>query len=76
MAAGSHLENGIWALLVMAARVRHAMMGGEMEDGNEWILSQWPWFKSRAMQMRRKASPSRFISAVIIPAPRAVGVWK
>ncbi len=25
MAAGSHLEKGIWALLVIAARVKHRM---------------------------------------------------
>lgn len=35
IAAGSHLENGIWALLVIAARVRQVITAGEIGVGNE-----------------------------------------
>ncbi len=38
------------------------------------MLIQWPWFNIKEIEIRRNASPSRFIRAVIIPAPSAVGV--
>jgi len=76
IAAGSQLENGIWALLVIAARVRHRVAGALNEKRWVLIFVQWPWFRKRAIAMRMQASPTRFIRAVIIPAPRAVGVWK
>lgn len=72
IAAGSQLENGIWALLVIAAIVKHNTTHGL------WIVvlrtSQWPWFNSSAIEIRKSTSPIRFISAVIIPAPRDLGV--
>lgn len=74
IAAGSQLENGICALFVIAAIDRHraiALFGGEVLG-----IIQWPWFKNRAMVIRKSTSPIRFISAVIIPAPRDLGVWK
>lgn len=43
MAAGSQLENGIWALLVMAARERQIAESGVMVVGVcEQGTSQWP----------------------------------
>lgn len=75
IAAGSHLENGIWALFVIAARERQAITQG-LVGGVDKMFVQWPWFRKRAIVIRRNASPIRFIRAVIMPAPRAVGVWK
>lgn len=74
IAAGSHLENGIWALLVMAATVRHAATVVLIGKEDEFRIIQWPWLRNRAIEIRRRASPMRFIRAVIIPALRAVGV--
>lgn len=76
MAAGSQLEKGIWALLVIAAMVRQKAARELRENLEEFSTIQWPWFKKRAIEIRRRASPIRFIRAVIMPAPSAVGVWK
>lgn len=38
-------------------------------------IYQFLWFRSSAIEVKRRASPTRFIRAVTILAPRAVGVW-
>lgn len=40
IAAGNHLENGIWALLVMAAIVKHAATGALMGKEDEFRIIQ------------------------------------
>lgn len=42
IAAGSHLENGICALLVRAARVIASRRGGEKLVISVWRINQWP----------------------------------
>jgi hypothetical protein len=74
MAAGSQLENGIWALFVIAASERQRIIRGLLMDVLRII--QWPWFSRRAIEIRKRVSPIRFIRAVIIPALRELGVWK
>ena len=77
IAAGSQLEKGIWALLVMPARTKRRVIVVPAGDLRRVLgFSQWPWFSRRAIEMRRKASPVRFIRAVVIPAPRDAGAWK
>lgn len=58
----------------MAANVRQMIIAVEVVVGSECRFSQWPWFSIKAIEIKRNASPSRFIRAVIMPAPRAVGV--
>lgn len=75
MAAGSHLENGSCALLVMAAIMiaidsREFILESHME-----MIDQWPWFRDHPMLSRRKASPTRLDRTVIIPAPSDLGFW-
>lgn len=72
IAAGSQLEKGIWALFVIAAVVMSAARRGL--GGSTMGIVQCPWFSKRAIEIKSKESPTRFIRAVIIPAPRAVGV--
>jgi hypothetical protein len=40
MAAGSHLENGIWALFVIAARVIHIICRVVIDEGHIFIINQ------------------------------------
>jgi len=47
---------------------------GEIGVGREWRFSQWPWLRRSAIEIRRNASPRRFMRAVSMPALRAVGV--
>lgn len=75
MAAGSQLENGIWALLVIAAVIIHKICIEEVEVGHISIISQWPWLRVHPIDTRSKTSPIRFVSAVIIPAANDLGFW-
>ena len=70
MAAGSHLEKGIWALLVIAARITNEK--SRLSGGERWVISQCPWCDIRPMVIRRHTSPNRLVRAVIIPPDRAV----
>lgn len=69
MASGNHAINGYCALLVIAATV---IMMAVIDE--EYIISlhifailQCPWDIIKAIAIRRRASPTRFVSAVIIP---------
>lgn len=75
IAAGSHLENGIWALLVRAARAMARRRGGEKFVGSVCKIIQWPWLSIQAIERRMRASPIRFVRAVIIPAASDFGFW-
>lgn len=76
MAAGSQEENGICALLVMAAIVREANRSEE-----RLVLlcvlraSQLPWLKDQAILRRIRTSPMRLVRTVIIPAAKDFGFW-
>ena len=75
IAAGSHLENGIWADFVMAAISIIKVSMGNWGISQMDIIFQCPIFISSAIDRRIIASPIRFISAVIIPAAKDLGVW-
>ena len=71
MAAGSHLEKGIWALLVIAAKVIAIAMRGVIMF--ILIINQCPWFSVQAIEIRIITSPMRLVRAVIIPAAKDFG---
>lgn len=73
IAAGSHLEKGIWALLVIAAKVIERAR--KKFRFHIWVINQCPWFKVMAILIRSKTSPIRFVKAVIIPAARDLAFW-
>lgn len=75
IAAGNHLENGICALLVIAARVTAVRRRGDIGVVCMLVISQWPWLIVHAIARSSMASPIRFVSAVIIPAARDLGFW-
>ena len=70
IAAGSHLEKGTCALLVIAATIREIDIRNEKENVLGIINVQYPRFKAQAIEIKIKASPIRFVKAVIIPAPK------
>jgi hypothetical protein len=75
IAAGSHLENGIWALLVIAATIIVITWYFRNEDSHILMINQWPWFRVHAIDRSSITSPMRFVNAVIIPAPSDFAVW-
>ena len=48
---------------------------GENGVSMVWVMSQCPWFIIQAIESRRRASPMRLVSAVIMPAARDFGFW-
>lgn len=72
IAAGSHLEKGICALLVIAATVIKIARGIIKEDSQKYIIFQVE-FKAQAIEIRIKTSPIRLVRAVIIPAAKDLG---
>ena len=45
----------------------------ELFDGNRRV--HWPKFKAQPILIKIRASPIRFVRAVIIPAARDFGFW-
>lgn len=75
IAAGNHLEKGIWALLVIAATIiAAAVYLLERKNSLKVITFQWAWFKVIAIATNNSASPRRLVRAVIIPALNALGL--
>lgn len=74
IAAGSHDENGTWALLVIAANIKS--MATDV-GSIRLIVKAFHWFenKIRAMDKRISTSPIRLVKAVIIPAARDLLFW-
>lgn len=70
IAAGSQLEKGIWALLVMAAATIAAPTTPDKLFWGKLKIFQSPSLIRRAIEVIRRASPIRLDKAVIIPAPR------
>lgn len=75
MAAGSQVEKGIWADLVIAAIIIRIARIGEKVLFQRVKIDQWPIFSITAIDKRIITSPTRFIRAVIIPAARDLGFW-
>lgn len=73
MAAGSHLEKGIWALLVMAAITMAIPTIFGILFLEKLNRFQSPSLTRNAIEMMRRASPIRLDRAVIIPAPKDLG---
>lgn len=75
IAAGSHLEKGIWAdLVILAIRINIVHSNISFLDQRVVIL-QCPKLRIKAIDIMIITSPTRFIRAVIIPAPRDFGFW-
>jgi hypothetical protein len=75
MAAGSHLENGVWALLVIAARRIDKMIIQSRPVLHILRANQLLAVRVTAIAIKINASPKRFVTAVIMPAPRDLGFW-
>ena len=73
MAAGSHLEKGIWALLVIPAIIIKRQVMGVRELICMLRIIQWPWIAVSAILTRIITSPMRLESAVIMPAASDLG---
>ena len=73
MAAGSHLEKGIWALFVIAARRIARVLRSVRWEGERFRVCQCPWLIVSPMAIRIMASPIRLVRAVIILAARDLG---
>lgn len=69
IAAGSHLEKGIWALLVIAAIIIVNTCINSILLWCIMVMFQCPWFSVMAIARSNITSPIRFVKAVIIPAP-------
>lgn len=79
MAAGSHEENGAWALLVKDAIRRKSRIADEKSESlvRDWLftIELEPAKKNTDKHDRIKASPMRLVNLVTIPENRALGVW-
>lgn len=75
IAAGSQLENGSWALFVMAARRIRIVKIWWWGEWERLIISQSPWFSMKAIVIRIIASPIRLERAVNIPPAKDFGFW-
>lgn len=72
IAMGSQGENGNCALLVIAANRTAKISAG---DGLKNGRLQCAEGMEAAIPTIKAISPTRFVRAVIIPAPRVEGVW-
>lgn len=70
MAAGSHLEKGSWALLVIPATTTKTMVFPSKEEFEEKIINQCPCRTIIPIINRTITSPIRLNKIVIIPAAR------
>lgn len=68
MAAGSHAEKGIWALLVILAKIKIVIIKTNFLSLKKIKKFQEPNLTISAKQRSSPTSPSRFVKAVIIPA--------
>lgn len=75
IAAGSHLEKGIWALLVIAANIIIKVIQTLKDEVHMLRIFQCLWCIISPNLKRRNTSPMRFVRAVIIPAASDLGFW-
>jgi hypothetical protein len=73
IAAGSHLENGICALFVIAATVMQKICMTDILESHIFMIYQCPWLSVHAIDNNSMTSPIRLVRAVIIPAARDLG---
>jgi len=74
IAAGSHLENGIWALLVIAATVMKLASQKDSFELQKNIIFHCV-LRAQAIDTKISTSPTRLVRAVIIPAAKDLGFW-
>lgn len=74
IAAGSHLEKGICALFVIAATMISMEDHCIISEFHLLIINQCPWLNINAIVINSITSPTRFLNAVIIPAPRLLAL--
>ena len=69
MAAGNHLLNGTWALLVIAAKQTNKQ--STVFIFVKFILNnnQWPLIDIKEIEINKNTSPKRLKTKVKIPAP-------
>lgn len=74
IAAGSHEENGTWALFVIAANIKSIakMLGIVVLRVNAF---QWLLNKMNLIEIKISTSPIRLVNAVIIPAASDLLFW-
>lgn len=77
IAAGSHAENGNWALFVHAERVIiiRRVNGIIFELLVLYKYVQWPHDRISAIDTNNPTSPSRLVKAVTIPALYDLELW-
>ena len=71
MAAGSHAEKGIWALLVIAATIIKRGTSKpklEAEEKDQITKLKSPSIVNQAIETKIQTSPTRFDKTVIMPA--------
>lgn len=75
IAAGSHLEKGIWALFVIAATIIMIAARQVCLLVIHWdMVSQFLSLNIRAIVINNITSPIRLVMAVIMPAPNLLGL--
>lgn len=74
MAAGSQLEKGIWALLVIAASKINNPIHDDSSFSHVLITNQCPSLNINAIVINNMTSPIRLVRAVIIPAPKLLAL--
>ena len=75
IAAGSHLENGSWALFVIAARRILTPKMFEYGDSHESKMFQCDVLRYQPILINKRTSPIRLVRAVIMPAAKDLGFW-
>lgn len=75
IAAGNQAENGIWALLVIAAIIKNIHKKKESYKFKKFIYLHLPIKKDKEIQPKIKTSPIRLVKAVIIPALKDLKFW-
>lgn len=77
IAAGNQAENGIWALLVIAAKIIKLLVavpiGPSLANSS---LERLPNWEVTAIMIRIATSPTRFVTAVSMPALLALALLK
>lgn len=75
IAAGSHLENGIWALLVIPATIIAKIIAELKGVSQKNNIFQCPWVKAQAILSKIITSPTRLAKIVSIPAAKDFWFW-
>ena len=75
IAAGSQLEKGICALLVIAATIMAQAIAEAMGLCQKYRIFQWPWESAQPTLSKIITSPMRLARIVNMPAARDLAFW-